>query len=226
MQTGFKYIDRNKKRTMVLVPGWATDHRIFDFLDIDFNYLLPTLCYPRDFETELLNALREYKLEKVSILGFSMGGFVSAKFAARHAGLIETLIFVGIRRRFRTDKIEEIRGLLLKNKRAFLYKFYLECFAGKESLMLFKRTFLKSYCEEMEIDHLLMTLDYLKSAEIEPETLLGIKSIKIIHGEEDKIAPLNEANWIRERLPKAEFIALKGEGHIPFLNKEFSKSIW
>ena len=41
MSVKFKYIDRQKPETAVLVPGWATDYRIFDTLDLDYNYLMP-----------------------------------------------------------------------------------------------------------------------------------------------------------------------------------------
>ena len=37
----FKLIDRGFKDTILLIPGWAADYRIFDSLDLEFNYLLP-----------------------------------------------------------------------------------------------------------------------------------------------------------------------------------------
>jgi len=77
----FKYLDRGSDKTIVLIPGWATDYRIFDSLNVKFNYLLPLDFSPDTFENVILNALEEKGIEKVSLFGWSLGAFLAAEFS-------------------------------------------------------------------------------------------------------------------------------------------------
>ncbi len=213
----FKFIDNGYKDLAVLVPGWATDYRIFGPLNLEFNYLVPLTFYPDTFEEDLLKTLRENNIDKLSLFGWSLGGFLAAEFASKHKELIDRLILVSIRKKYDKKRLTEIKTHLGKNKRGYLYKFYTQCFFKKESMRWFRKNFLKTYCEELDLHYLVDSLGYLQNAEIRPELLEPIKKIKIIHGECDRIAPIKEALWIKEKLPQAEFISIKNTGHIPFL---------
>jgi len=223
--TSVKYIDRGYKDSIVLIPGWATDCRVFDTLDLEFNYLLPFDFSPESFEVSLLNELEKRNIKKVSLFGWSLGGFVACEFATRHASLIDRLILVGIRERYQKDGLNQIKKSLTKSKRGYLYKFYNTCFHKKDDASWFKKHLLKNYCKDLNLDYLFKTLDYLESARVLCDKLSSIKNIKIIHGECDNIAPFKEALTIRENLSNAEFIAIKDTGHMPFLNRGFTKYI-
>ena len=217
----FKFIDKGFKDLAVLIPGWATDYRIFGTLDLEFNYLVPLNLHPDTFEKDLLEALREHNVKKLSLFGWSLGGFLASSFASRHKGLIDRLILVSVRKKYDKDELDRIKINLTKNKRGFLYKFYSQCFFKKENMRWFRKNLLKPYSEELDLNYLTDSLDYLRGAEMNPELLKPIKKIKIIHGECDSIAPLVEALWLKERLPHAEFISLKNAGHMPFLEDGF-----
>jgi len=73
---------------------------------------------------------------------------------------------------------------------------------------------------------LLKTLDYLKKAKINTQGLAGIERIKIIHGERDEIAPIDEARGVQERIAGSQFLTIKDSGHIPFLEEDLGKHIW
>jgi len=217
----FRYIDRNKKNTIVLIPGWATDYRVFDALNLEFNYLIPDVFDPYNFEDNLLAALDERGLKKISLFGWSLGGFVAAEFASKHPQSVDELILVSIRRKYKEEELTEIRGHLENNKKGYLYKFYQMCFCeGENKGILFRK-----YCWEMNLDYLLKTLEYLRDAEIRPESLHDTKRIKIIHGRNDNIAPINEAIGIKDRLKNAKFITMEDTGHVPFLKEEFKAYI-
>ena len=225
ISTAFKYIDRGHRDPIVLIPGWATDYRIFDSLDLRFNYLLPTEFSPFTFKRDLDKALREKAIKKISLFGYSLGGFAACEFAWDSPEMVDELILVGIRKRYKTNELAQIKSHLKKNKRAYLYKFYSQCFLNKEKMRYFRKNLLKAYIEELDLDYLLSTLDYLSSFEIRPELLNSIRQIKIVHGREDKIAPIGEALEIKDNLPQAQFITIDGEGHIPFLKERFSEDI-
>ena len=221
----FKYIDRNKENTISLIPGWATDYRIFNALNLEFNYLIPAVFDPYNFEDNLLAALDERGLKKISLFGWSLGGFVAAEFASRNPQSVDELILVSIRRKYKDKDLIEIRNYLENNKTEFLCKFYDMCFCDKDIPAHTKRGLLEKYCNELGLDYLLKTLDYLKNTRIKPKSLNGVKKITIIHGENDNIAPINEAISIKDRLENARFIRMKDTGHMPFLKEEFSAYI-
>ncbi len=221
----FKYLDRGYQKAIVLIPGWAADYRIFDSLDLKFNYLLPLNFSPFTFEKSLLNVLRDKGIAKVSLFGWSLGGFLGVEFALKHKDLIDELILISVRKKYKEKEIAVIKELLKKSKKGYLYKFYARCFFKKISLSRFKENLFKSYCEQFDLEYLFAALDYLGRTKIEPKELDRIERVKIIHGEADKIAPIKEARSIKNST-RAEFIAIKNSGHIPFLEVDLGKYIW
>lgn len=217
----FRYIDKGKKDILVLIPGWASDYRIFAPLNLDFNYLLPQEFSPYTFAQGLLEALKRYNIKKISLFGWSLGGFLASEFAAKYASLIDELILVSIRKRYKREILAEIKKCLSKNKKGYLYKFYVQCFFQKKQMHWFKENLLKEYCEKLELNYLFQSLDYLENTDIKPEQLNNIKRVKIIHGENDCIAPVQEAMDIKNSLPQAKLIRIKDTGHIPFLRENF-----
>jgi len=221
----FKYLDRDQEKTVLLIPGWATDYRIFDSLNLKFNYLLPLDFSPITFENSILNALEEKGIEKISLLGWSLGGFLAAEFASKHPDLVQELILVSIRKKYQEEEIAGVKELLEKSRKGYLYKFYGQCFSKKTSLSRFKKNLLKTYCEKFDLEYLLKTLDYLEKAIINTQELSGIERIKIIHGDSDKIAPVDEAREVQETLANSELIIIKDSGHIPFLEADLGRYI-
>lgn len=221
----FEYVDRGFKDSIVLIPGWAADYRVFSDLNLSFNYIIPVSFSPWGFTDDLAEFLMKRNISKISLLGYSLGGFVASEFTYQYPSLVDELILVSIRRRYKAEELKEVRKNLKKNKSAYLYKVYSQGFYEKEELSRFKDMLLKTYLNQMDLDYLLSTLDYFVGSEIKPESLKGIKKIKIIHGEEDSIAPIREAIEIKNNLDNAQLIVLKKTGHNPFFRKDFSKKI-
>lgn len=224
-ESKFKVVDRGFKDTIVLAPGWAMDYRIFDSLDLNYNYLLPVDFSPAHFTDNLSAFLDGSSIVRVSLFGWSQGGFLASDFASRNTGKMNELILVGIRKRYDREALEEIKLKLAKNKKAFLYKFYLDCFsaADNEGRRWFKSRLLKEYLDDIGVEQLIGGLNYLSGAVIDTKALSGIKKIRIFHGSEDKIAPFSEALEIKSCLAQAEFIRVEGSGHLLFLNPDFKK---
>lgn len=221
----FKYIYRENGENLVLIPGWAADYRVFTNLDLKFNYLIPVSFYPFTFEKDLLQALQENNLKRVSLLGWSLGGFVAVQFAYRYKDLIDKIFLISIRRKYKIEELAEIKKYLLKNKKAYLRKFYRHCFSHGEEKPAFINNLFKIYCEELSLDYLIETLDYLGNTEINSQLLEGISRIKVIHGRDDAITPFGEAESMANNSPHAGFIIFKNTGHLPFLRKDFNNYI-
>ncbi len=225
LDLSFKYLDRGNNNTIALIPGWATDYKIFGSLNLKFNYLLPLNLSPPTFENSILNALKEKWIERISLLGWSLGGFLAAEFAIKYPELVNELILVSIRKKYQPEEIAGIKELLKKSKRGYLYKFYTQCFTDPVSLSWFKRNLLKTYCEKFDLEYLLKTLDYLAKSQIKTQELAGIGRVRIIHGEHDRIAPIAEAREVQSAITGAELIAIKNCGHIPFLEADLGSYI-
>ena len=173
----FKFQDRGFQDNLVLIPGWATDYRIFDGLKLDYNYLLSTKLYPCNFNRDLLDQLDELKLSQVSVFGFSLGGFLAAEFATKFPERINELILLGVRKRYEEKNLEDIKCAIQKNKRIWLYKFYLNCFSllDAQGLSWFKQNLLEEYLMNLSLNELVEGLDYLAGHPLVPESLIKIK---------------------------------------------------
>lgn len=224
ISASFKLKERGFKDTLVLIPGWAADYRIFGRLNLDYNYLSPIGGPLFDFSARLLESLNKKSIAKVSLFGWSLGGFLGAEFAVKHPAKVNELILLGIRRKHDNPALKEIKARLIKNKKAFLYKFYLECFSDteKEGLFWFKKNLLKDYINRFRLKDLIGGLDYLSKAGIAPESLAKIEKLRVFHGLEDKIAPVKEVQEMESRLPEADFVYMPGTGHLPFMAKDFA----
>jgi pimeloyl-ACP methyl ester carboxylesterase len=226
--SGFKVLERNFKKTLCLLPGWATDYRIFSLLDLDYNYLVPLKFSPFEFKDKFSALLSKKSLGKISLLGWSLGGFLAAELTLDNPQRIDELILVSMRKNYPGWTLEEVRAQLKKNRKAYLYKFYLECFSDsdRESLSWFKKNLLRDYLSEIKLKSLIEGLDYLSQATLDVESLSQVKKIRFFHGLEDKIAPREEISQMQAYLPQAEFIYIKGLGHTPFLNRVFREKFY
>ena len=222
----FEWRDRGFRKTLLLVPGWATDHRIFAPLDLEFNYLAPTVFSPRDFKERLLDAMGRYRLERVAVLGWSLGGYLALEFACEHPErIVEGALFaVGMREHYERDAIEATRSRLARSRAAYLRRFYEACFSAgeREARSWFERELLAAYLERMELNGLLEALDYLAGASLAAQAPGGMK-VTFIHGSLDRIAPVEAMLAVRARLPGAELVRLEAAGHAAFLNPQFKR---
>jgi len=223
--TEFELVQRNQRRTIAFVPGWASDWRVFNTLNYPCNYLLPMSFHLFSFEQALLSQIEQQQLKKITLFGWSMGGFLAASFAGRYPQLVDHLILVGVRRQYTQGKINEIKEHLRVNKRGFLYRFYRDCFSRQEHFSWFKECLLRPYCDGFKLDYLTQTLQYLAQATIDTSALAAVDKITFIHGTEDVVAPLAEAKLLSEQIPHASFMAIYGAGHLPFLNYDLGMYI-
>lgn len=228
LKSEFEFRNRGFKDTLVLVPGWATDWRIFDGLELDYNYLLPTKLDTANFNQQLLSRMEQLKISKVSILGFSLGGFLAAEFASIYPDKIARLILASVRKRYDPQLLENIRNQIRLDRQPGLYKFYLNCFsrADTRGREWFRQNLLKDYLDKLGSAELLRGLDYLANQALGLEFLKRIKDIRIFHGRDDRIAPVKEVLEIKADLPQAKFTLLADRGHLFFLSGDFREKFY
>jgi len=192
---------------------------------LNYNYIFSDTADPFDFSGKLSFLLEKRSIGRVSLFAWSLGGFLAVEFALKNPGSVDELILLGMRRRFDALALDVVRKKISEDRRAYLYKFYLDCFSGggKEGISWFRKHLLKDYLEEMDLGSLIGGLDYLSKAHIDFNSLAAIKRLRIFHGTEDRIAPFKEAHEAKGSLPGLRFIPVQGAGHAVFLDRGFKE---
>jgi len=213
----FKYINRHHKKDIVLLPGWATDHRIFEKLDIAYNYIIPVEFEPDSLPYDLVQYLQNNDFRSVSIYGWSLGGFAGADFAVKYPYMVDEIILAGVKEKYQKEGIDKIKGLLSENRKAYLYKFYRDCFSAKDKdpYIWFKETLMADYLSSFDEEKLIKGLDYLLNMPLNLEEL-GKMNPRFVYGAADKIVPAAEVMALKKKIPSAEFVFVDGKGHFTF----------
>ncbi len=220
-RTEFKYTDRGRKDLAVLLPGWAFDHRVFDRLDIEYNYLVPLRFGLEDFCESLERALNG---SECTLIGWSFGGVVGAGFLARHPGLVKRAIFAGIKENYPSDQTEKMKTYLRRNRENYLKGFYRRCLRGHNAG---ERTWYNScladfYLRNMDAGVLSEQLDHLSGNPLPVNELMQHEDKVIFtRGTGDAVIPLEETRSLRQKFPKSCFMDMENTGHLSFLHPAF-----
>jgi len=225
-QTEFRFIDRGHEKPLVLIPGWAFDWRIFEPLDLDYNYLSPAKTDFYTFKDDLLRVVLEKGIEKISLFGWSMGGFIALDFLTVYPDLVDEIFLVSMRKRLPKEQINLQKNLLRKDKDNYLSQFYRNCFVGqKEDFGWFKKKLLDSYFKDFSLNYLVEGLDYLSNKELDIRSW-GKYKLKIFHSKKDNIAPFKDITIVKKDLPSLSLIIFEDSGHLPFLHPDFRREFY
>ncbi|MFA5807633.1 MAG: alpha/beta fold hydrolase, partial [bacterium] len=86
--------------SVVLLPGWATDGRIFEGVLPGVTAVTTGPLRPDRFTTRLASFLDRAARGQVTVVGWSLGGFVAAEFAREYPDRVRRVVLVGIRREY------------------------------------------------------------------------------------------------------------------------------
>ena len=205
------YQNNSFKEDLLLLPGWATDIRVFNpfFLkQFDYNFIYPELSDLAEPHF-LLEKIFEFSKSKViNCLGWSMGSFLVMDFILKYGAekKIKNVFLYGIRQSYNKSEIKKVRLYLKKNKNLYLREFYREA-ALEESLA-------KEYADLFEEQFLLSGLDYLEQANFPSvDTFIDkIDFLEIRNSLDDKIAIFSEYPKIMKN-KKIKEIFLPGGSH-------------
>lgn len=219
----FKRIDRGMENDLVVLPGWAFDWRIFEEMELPFNYLV--YCGGVREAEEVLDDLMGKKSIPISIFGWSIGAFLASDFAVKKADKVNKLFLSGVREGYPKTEIAVIERFLKIKKDVFLRGFYKQVFHGCEAdkYEWFRDCLEDDYVESMRYEDLKAGLEYLGRAEVDVEGLKRIDAT-FIHGRNDEVAPVEESRRLAE-LSGSRMVELEEGGHVPFLANNFSVNL-
>ena len=209
--------------TMVLLPGWATDGRLFD--GIFPGVAAVRSCgplRPEGFPDRLAAFLDGAVRGPVTVVGWSLGGFLAAEFAKRHPARVRRLLLIGVRRRYPAAEVEAVRAALLRGRRACLSDFYARCFfpSRMREYRAFRGGLQEDYLREMDEAGLLEGLSFLAENDF-PGSGLPACPVTVVHGGKDVIAPAAEAQGLAGEAGRATFLLLPEAPHAAFLDEGF-----
>lgn len=221
----FTFINRNYPNTIALLPGWATDQKIFDNLNIHYNYIIVHNLNPFECSNKLNSYLNQINLNKVSLFGWSMGAYIADQLMLTYPEKVSEIILISAKPNYPLKDIQYVKKKLSQNRVGYLYQFYKMCFSKYEinEWRYFKKNFLQYYLETQTNDILMNSLDFLSKSILQVNQYEKNRPIKIIQGQCDEIAPLLEIQSYLMNLNLKD-MTLKIEnqsGHIPFLKSDF-----
>ena len=208
--------------SMVLLPGWATDGRIFDGVFPGVTAVTTGPIRPEGFPQRLAAFLDRTARGPVTIVGWSLGGFLAAEFARKYPARVRRVVLVGIRREYPEGDVGAVLRSLSADPDGCLSGFYAQCFhpSQKDAYRRFRAGLQAAYLREMDGGALREGLSYLATARLSGETLPACP-VAIVHGEKDVVAPLAEAESVAREGGNATFHTLQGAAHAAFLADGF-----
>jgi malonyl-ACP O-methyltransferase BioC len=166
--------------------------------------------------SDLTTYLDEKKINKIILVGWSMGANLGLDFCRNYPDRVSKLYLLSMRASWPDEEIKNIRAGLHADPHGFMTGFYRKCFLGHKKDYLH---FMKKIKNHLPVNLNLLDsgLNYLAAYRLDSRPLATIK-IKIIHGAKDVVAPVAEvpsiAGSTQNIIPHA--------GHPVFLAPSFS----
>lgn len=208
--------------SVVLLPGWATDGRIFEGVLPGVTAVTTGPLRPEGFAARLAAFLDRAVRRPVTVVGWSLGGFLAAEFALEYPDRVRRVVLVGIRRAYPEGEVAAILRSLATVPGGTLSGFYARCFYPSQmsAYRRFRSGLQEAYLREMDVGALREGLSYLAGANLSGGTLPACP-VAIVHGVDDVIAPLAEAEGVARECESATFHPLPGAAHAAFLADGF-----
>jgi len=208
--------------SMVLLPGWATDGRIFEGVLPGVTAVTTGPLRPEGLSHRLALFLDRTARGPVTVVGWSLGGFLAAQFAREYPDRVRRVVLVGIRRKYPEGDVAEVLRSLSADPGVCLSGFYAQCFYPSQmpAYRRFRAGLQAAYLREMNGGALREGLSYLAGTRLSGETLPACP-VAVVHGEDDVIAPFAEAEGVARECGNAMFHLLPGTAHAAFLADGF-----
>ena len=154
-------------KTIVFIPGWAFDSRIFSNMAGCSNRMLFENSSPDNFTQRLHDELLQKNITSADFFGWSLGGFLALDFCKQYHNLAGKLYLVSMKTKYSPEELDNEIKLIQKDRRSYLLSFYRNCFAGnRQEFAWFEKTLMRDYLEKFNEEYLLEGLEFLRKQEI------------------------------------------------------------
>lgn len=179
---------------------------------------------------KIAGALSATFAEPVAVCGWSLGGQIALRWAAREPDKVQRLILAAstpcfMRREdwdfgLESEVLQQFAADLEKNYAATLRRFIALQLRGSENerellTKLRERLFNRG---EPDMEALRAGLDILRDADLREDVPDVRQPTLVIAGERDKLTPPEASAWLAQTLPSARLVNIAGAAHAPFLS--------
>jgi len=226
------YIRGGKGTPLVLLHGYPLDHHLWDgvlpLLEDTFDVILPDLrgfgkstivdSSPtmEDYASDIAGLLDQLGIQKVAIVGHSMGGYVALAFARLYPDRVSGLGLVASQ--VPADPPDRKEGRyksaadVAENGIGSVVETMTPKFTSNEKLQASAR-------ESMERQQPAAYIGALKAMAERMDSTPLLSSfhfpIVLIHGDADMLIPIGRAREVKAALPQTHLVEISGAGHIP-----------
>jgi len=236
------YTRRGKGMPLMLVHGFPLDssswNEITPFLEDKFDIILPdlrgfgqstTIKSPytmSDMADDLAGLLDHLGIEKTAMAGHSMGGYVTLAFAKKYPNRVSGLGLISSQAAGDPPDRKEGRYKTAAEVAEKGVGVVVDAMTPKLSANADVQAIVRAVMERQKPSALIGAL----KAMAERENLLPLLSslrhgsghafifpLLVIHGDHDALIPIDRSKEIKAAMPSAQFVELKGAGHMPMM---------
>lgn len=230
------YIRQGTGKPLLLLHGYPLDHHIWDkvipLLENTFDLILPdlrgfgesstvdTLYTLDDFVSDLVGLLDHLGIEKTAVAGHSMGGYAALAFARLYPERIRGLGMVSSQALADTSDRKEGRYKTAQDVAEKGIQGVVDTMTTKLSLHAEVQKWARESMSKQQPAAYIGALKALAERRDSSDLLDKFKfPVVIIHGDADELVPIERAREIKNAIPHAQLVELKGAGHLPMLEE-------
>ncbi len=228
------YDRRGSGPSLVLIHGFPFDHSIWNevlpFLEEKYDLILPDLRgfgESTTFESQysILDMARDIALlldalgiQKTSLAGHSMGGYVALAFAKQYPERANSLILVASQAVDDTRERKEGRYKTAADVMENGVGIVVEAMIAKLTARPDVQSHIRPIMERQGVSGVVGALKAMAGREDSSSFLTSFKGrIGLIHGDADELIPVDRALEVKALIPSASLHILHGAGHMPML---------
>ena len=215
------------------IHGWAVNQKIWpQALCTKESYFYNCSQYPDESHLDAtFHSVWLIKKEKITVIGWSLGGMLAMQLAELYPDKIKRLILIASTPRFTAGKeynggvspsvVKNLLRKISRNKNKAQQDFYELMFSEEEADA--KKKFMKTIdltFFNIEENVLEKGLKYLLLKDLRSNLSRITVPTEIIHGSKDSICLPEAARYMKEHIPVARLLYIENAGHIPFLTRE------
>lgn len=234
------------RNAVLFVHGWPLSHKIFEYqYNILPDYGIRCVGYdlrghgdsdkPRRgysynrMADDLYRIIRSLNCRSVTLLGFSMGGAIAARYMARYRGYrVNKLILAGAAAPqfvqsdrnpcgFTADQVNDLVEQAYGDRPAVCESFGKICFASKVSGAY--RSWFRNECWRASGLATIRGLEYLRDETLYDDLPEIRVPTMILHGKKDLVCPFEFAGQMQSLIPSSFVVPFESSGHCLFYDE-------
>jgi len=246
-KTSYDFKKENESNPIVFIHGvglakeiWSPqieffkDHNVitYDLIGHGKTPLQKAQLNFEDFTKQLLNLIKELEINKIHLVGFSLGSLIARHFAATHGDKLSSLVLHGsiYKRSEEQKRVVQNRFELIKTSRTTsqdraLRRWFSDNFI-KENKEVYEKIY--SILNDNEINNLLKAYKLFVNYADDDKILNDIKvNTLVTTGQHDVGSTKDMAKNLSEKIKTANFIEIKNGKHLCNIEcaEEFNKAI-